>query len=110
MLEYSVRKMFLARDGLESLQIYRKNRKTIDPAIAGKIMPKMVVFKLAKEIHTIGDNIPTICSGHFDVITTREDGKAAIWWFFAKPLDKFQLFNKIHELLPPEVLDENISH
>ena len=87
-------------NGLEAMDIFRKDPKAFDLIIADQTMPKMTGVELSKELLKIQPDLPIIlCTGYSEVIT-KDDAKAiGIREFLIKPIIMSKMARTIREVL-----------
>jgi DNA-binding NtrC family response regulator len=75
-------------DGIEALELFRKDPTKFDLVITDMTMPGMTGDRLAMELIAIRNDIPVIlCTGFSEHISEEEAMKIGIKAFIYKPLD-----------------------
>ncbi len=89
--------VFLARDGIEGLKLYKEKRPNI--VISDITMPNMCGLEMSKEIKKIDSNqIISLFTARDDNSYKERASKIGIDTFLQKPLDEEQFFNSLHYL------------
>jgi len=98
-LKPKVKNLYLAKDGIEGLEQFKKNKPNV--ILTDVTMPEMDGIQMAKKIKILNKNIPIIItSAHTDIHFLIESIEVGINGYLLKPVEKIKLF---------EVLEENIK-
>jgi diguanylate cyclase (GGDEF)-like protein len=91
-----VKKIILAKDGIEGLELFKSNSETIDIIISDVNMPKMDGLEMSKAIKEINHNIPIIItSAYSDTDYLLKSIDIGIDKYVLKPIDIEQLVQKM---------------
>lgn len=91
--------VLIASDGLEGLEIYKKNNKKIDLIISDITMPKMSGIDMVKEIREFDNEIAIIfATAYSDKEFLIDSIKLKIYNYIIKPIDIRGLLSSIGEL------------
>jgi len=95
-LKVKFEKVFLAENGLEALEIYKKEKP--DLVITDIVMPKMTGLEFAAEIKKITPDIQIILTtAHSDIKFFLDAIKCKISKFLIKPIDVDELLESVEE-------------
>lgn len=91
--------VFIASDGVEGLEVYKKNKKKINLIISDITMPKMSGIDMVKEIREFDDDIAIIfATAYSDKEFLIDSIKLKIYNYIIKPIDIRGLLASIGEL------------
>lgn len=101
-------KVFVAKSGKEALEIYEKNRDTIDLVILDMIMPGISGGNTYDRMKEINDNIKVLLSSGYSINGEATDIlERGCSGFIQKPFTIEQLSRKIREILNPQQGDDS---
>ena len=100
MLQYLGHSVLEARDGSEAIDIYKKNKNSLDIVILDMNMPGMNGAMVYHQLKRIQPNVKVlIASGYFDYNTVRKILKNGYTDFIQKPFNIDILSEKLAEML-----------
>ncbi len=89
-------------DGIEALEVFRKDPDAFDVVITDQTMPNITGFELASHLSSIRPNLPIILStGYTKTIDESEMRTAGISYFLSKPLKIIELATLLCEINQP---------
>ena len=104
-----VKNLYVAQNGLEGIEQFKKHKNEIDIIITDISMPKLDGLSMVKEIHKIDENITTIITtAYTDQEFFQESINLGITSYTLKPIDLYDLVNNIIKSLEIKFLKENI--
>ena len=114
-LSQYTKKVFVAKDGQEGLEIFKENEKEIDLVITDVNMPNLNGLEMSKIIKDLNVNMPIIVATAFSNSTyLLESIELGIDKYILKPIDIRKLFNVIGKsLMYQELKDlykDNLTH
>ncbi len=93
-------KVLRANDGLEAVELYMNNQKTVDLILMDIQMPALNGYEATKAIKKVHPQIPVIAQTAYAMSGEKEKSyKAGCDDYISKPIDKKLLFSKISQLL-----------
>lgn len=94
-LEMLVKKLFIAKDGLEGLEIFKK--QNIQVILTDYEMPNLNGHQIAKEIRNISSKIPIIIlSAHSEKKMLMNAIEVQALEYIEKPLDEMKIIESLH--------------
>jgi len=97
MLKKYVKKLYIAPNGLEGLELFKNN--SIDIVISDIQMPKMNGLEMAKEIRKLNADIPIVFTTAFgDSSYLKEAIEIGVEAYILKPIEKEDIFNKLNKI------------
>ncbi|AXX89859.1 GGDEF domain-containing response regulator [Arcobacter suis] len=104
-----LRKVYVAQDGQEGLNIYEENKDDIDLIISDINMPKMDGLSMCEAIKKISPEIPlVITSAHNDTNFLRKSIEIGVTTYAMKPIDLYQLMESIIKAMEPILLKKQL--
>ena len=96
LLSSLLRKVYVAQDGQEGLQIFEENQDDIDLIVTDINMPKMDGLSMGAAIKKINIEIPiVITSAHNDTNFLKRAIEIGVTTYAMKPIDLYQLVESI---------------
>ncbi len=110
LLKPIVKKIFLAKDGQEGLELYQKNYNEIDIIITDVNMPKLSGLEMCEKIRLLNKTIPIIITtAHNDNDFLQKSIELGVSRFVKKPIDVNALVQIIQTVLEPILLKKQLD-
>lgn len=104
-----LRKVYVAQDGLEGLELFEKNKDDIDLIVTDINMPKMDGLSMCAAIKNINGEIPlVITSAHNDTNFLKKAIEIGVNTYAMKPIDLYQLIESIIKAIEPIILKRKL--
>ncbi|MDD3008537.1 MAG: diguanylate cyclase [Arcobacter sp.] len=104
-----LKKVYVAQNGLEGLEIYKENQNDIDLIISDINMPKMNGLDMCEQIRKINNEMPlVITSAHNDTNFLRKAIEVGVNTYAMKPIDLYQLIESIIKAMEPILLKRKL--
>ncbi len=109
LLSSLLRKVYVAQDGQEGLQIFEENQDDIDLIVTDINMPKMDGLSMGAAIKKINIEIPiVITSAHNDTNFLKRAIEIGVTTYAMKPIDLYQLVESIIKAMEPIILKRKL--
>jgi two-component system, cell cycle response regulator len=109
LLSSLLRKVYVASDGLEGLEIFKENKDDIDLIVSDINMPKMDGLSMCEAIKKINTEIPlVITSAHNDTNFFKKSIEIGVSTYAMKPIDLYQLIESIIKAMEPIILKKKL--
>ncbi|MFP4331704.1 MAG: response regulator [Campylobacterales bacterium] len=97
-LKKNFKKVHLAEDGQKALDVFKKEKESIDIVVTDISMPNKNGLALAKDIKTLDSNTPiVIITAYSEIEYLHEAIDVGIDQFIQKPIDPRKLFESLHK-------------
>lgn len=104
-----LKKVYVAQNGLEGLELYKENQNDIDLIISDINMPKMNGLDMCEQIRKINNEMPlVITSAHNDTNFLRKAIEVGVNTYAMKPIDLYQLIESIIKAMEPILLKRKL--
>lgn len=104
-----LKKVYVAQNGLEGLELYKENQNNIDLIISDINMPKMNGLDMCEQIRKINNEMPlVITSAHNDTNFLRKAIEVGVNTYAMKPIDLYQLIESIIKAMEPILLKKKL--
>jgi diguanylate cyclase (GGDEF)-like protein len=104
-----LRKVYVAQDGLEGLELFEKNKDDIDLIVTDINMPRMDGLSMCAAIKNINGEIPlVITSAHNDTNFLKKAIEIGVNTYAMKPIDLYQLIESIIKAMEPIILKRKL--
>ena len=104
-----LKKVYVAQNGLEGLELYKENQNNIDLIISDINMPKMNGLDMCEQIRKINNEMPlVITSAHNDTNFLRKAIEVGVNTYAMKPIDLYQLIESIIKAMEPILLKRKL--
>jgi two-component system cell cycle response regulator len=104
-----LRKVYVAQDGLEGLELFEKNKDDIDLIVTDINMPKMDGLSMCAAIKNINSEVPlVITSAHNDTNFLKKAIEIGVNTYAMKPIDLYQLVESIIKAMEPIILKRKL--
>lgn len=104
-----LKKVYVAQNGLEGLELYKENQNDIDLIISDINMPKMNGLDMCEQIRKIKNEMPlVITSAHNDTNFLRKAIEVGVNTYAMKPIDLYQLIESIIKAMEPILLKRKL--
>ncbi|MBD3829700.1 MAG: diguanylate cyclase [Arcobacter sp.] len=104
-----LKKVYVAQNGLEGLELYKENQNDIDLIISDINMPKMNGLDMCDQIRKINNEMPlVITSAHNDTNFLRKAIEVGVNTYAMKPIDLYQLIESIIKAMEPILLKRKL--
>ena len=104
-----LKKVYVAQNGLEGLELYKENQNDIDLIISDINMPKMNGLDMCEQIRKINNEMPlVITSAHNDTNFLRKAIEVGVNTYAMKPIDLYQLKESIIKAMEPILLKRKL--
>jgi len=105
-----VKEVYSAEDGLDGLEQFRENKKSIDLIISDINMPRMDGLEMCAEIKKINKEIPiVITSAHNDPSFLKKAINVGVTTYAMKPIDLYQLVESMIKAIEPIYLKRKLE-
>jgi diguanylate cyclase (GGDEF)-like protein len=109
LLSSLLRKVYVAADGLQGLEVFKKNKEDIDLIVTDINMPKMDGLSMCEAIKKINAEIPlVITSAHNDTNFFKKSIEIGVSTYAMKPIDLYQLIESIIKAMEPIILKKKL--
>ncbi len=109
LLSSLLKKVYVAQNGLEGLELYKENQNDIDLIISDINMPKMNGLDMCEQIRKINNEMPlVITSAHNDTSFLRKAIQVGVNTYAMKPIDLYQLIESIIKAMEPILLKRKL--
>ena len=104
-----LKKVYVAQNGLEGLELYKENQNDIDLIISDINMPKMNGLDMCEQIRKINNEMPlVITSAHNDTNFLRKAIEVGVNTYAMEPIDLYQLIESIIKAMEPILLKRKL--
>lgn len=104
-----LKKVYVASNGEEGLEVYKENKDNIDLIISDINMPKMDGLTMCEKIKEINIDIPlVITSAHNDTSFLKRAIEVGVSTYALKPIDLYQLIESISKAMEPILLKRQL--
>lgn len=104
-----LKKVYVAQNGLEGLELYKENQNDIDLIISDINMPKMNGLDMCEQIRKINNEMPlVITSAHNDTNFLRKAIEVGVNTYAMKPIDLYKLIESIIKAMEPILLKRKL--
>ena len=109
LLSSLLKKIYVAQDGQDGLNIFIENVNEIDLIISDINMPKLDGLSMCEEIKKINNDIPiVITSAHNDTNFLKKAIEIGVTNYAMKPIDLYQLIEGIIKAMEPIILKRKL--
>jgi PAS domain S-box-containing protein len=109
-IQLGIDDIYVAKDGLEALELYKQNKRHIDLIVSDINMPNLNGIELVRQIRQITPAIPVIfTSAHNDSENLLEAINLGVNAFVQKPLDIMVLLQKIAQVMMPVFQEKELQ-
>ena len=109
LLSSLLRKVYVAQDGQEGLELYEKNKDDIDLVVTDINMPRLDGLSMCSAIKNIDKEIPlVIISAHNDTNFLKKAIEIGVTTYAMKPIDLYQLVESIIKAMEPIILKRKL--
>ncbi len=109
LLEFLFKKVFVAANGEQGIQVYNENRDDIDLIITDIKMPKTDGLEMSKKIKEINENIPIIVTTAYNSSSFFVKAiDAGISYYTMKPVDLYKLISIILSIIQANLIKKEI--
>lgn len=109
LLSSLLRKVYVAQDGQEGLQVFEENQDDIDLIVTDINMPKLDGLSMSAAIKKINSEIPiVITSAHNDTNFLKRAIEIGVTTYAMKPIDLYQLVESIIKAMEPIILKRKL--
>ena len=110
LLEKLVNKIFVAEDGQEGLELFKKNRDEIDIIITDINMPKLTGLEMCEQIRGLSKSVPIIITTAYnDNNFLHKSIELGVSQFVTKPINVSTLVQIITKVLEPVALKRQLD-
>ena len=109
LLSSLLKKIYVAQDGQEGLQIFEEHKDDIDLVVTDINMPKLDGLSMCEAIKNIHNEIPlVITSAHNDTNFLKRAIEIGVTTYAMKPIDLYQLVESITKAMEPIILKRKL--
>lgn len=109
LLSSLLKKIYVAQDGQEGLQIFEEHKDYIDLVVTDINMPKLDGLSMCEAIKNIHNEIPlVITSAHNDTNFLKRAIEIGVTTYAMKPIDLYQLVESIIKAMEPIILKRKL--
>ena len=109
LLSSLLKKIYVAQDGQEGLQIFEEHKDDIDLVVTDINMPKLDGLSMCEAIKNIHNEIPlVITSAHNDTNFLKRAIEIGVTTYAMKPIDLYQLVESIIKAMEPIILKKKL--
>jgi diguanylate cyclase (GGDEF)-like protein len=109
LLSSLLKKIYVAQDGQEGLQIFEEHKDDIDLVVTDINMPKLDGLSMCEAIKNIHNEIPlVITSAHNDTNFLKRAIEIGVTTYAMKPIDLYQLVESIIKAMEPIILKRKL--